>query len=40
MLPYAITFFIAWVSLLIGFVLLGIPLGPGVSLYSEIPVVP
>ena len=33
MLPYAITFFIAWVGLLIGFVLLGIPLGPGVSLY-------
>ena len=33
MLPYAITFFIAWVGLLIGFVLLGIPLGPGVSLF-------
>jgi aminobenzoyl-glutamate transport protein len=37
MLPYAITFFIAWVGLLIGFVLLGIPLGPGVSLYYVMP---
>jgi aminobenzoyl-glutamate transport protein len=33
MIPYSITFFIAWVGLLIAFVLLGIPLGPGVSLH-------
>ena len=33
MIPYSITFFIAWVGLLIAWVLLGLPLGPGVSLY-------
>jgi len=32
MIPYSITFFVAWVGLLIAFVLLGMPLGPGVSL--------
>jgi len=35
MIPYSITFFIAWVGLLIGFYLLGLPLGPGVSYYFE-----
>jgi aminobenzoyl-glutamate transport protein len=33
MMPYSITFFIAWVALLISWILLGLPLGPGVSLY-------
>ena len=32
-LPYSITFFIAWVGLLIAWVLIGIPLGPGTPLY-------
>ena len=36
MMPYSITFFIAWVGLLIAWVLLGIPLGPDVSLYYNI----
>jgi len=35
-LPYSITFFIAWVGLLIAWVLLGIPLGPGTPLYYVI----
>jgi aminobenzoyl-glutamate transport protein len=35
MIPYSITFFIAWVGLLVGFYLLGLPLGPGVSYYFE-----
>jgi aminobenzoyl-glutamate transport protein len=33
MLPYTIAFFICWTSLLIGWILLDLPLGPGVSLY-------
>ncbi|MDR0796107.1 MAG: AbgT family transporter [Tannerella sp.] len=33
MLPFTITFFIGWTLLLIGWILLGLPLGPGVSLY-------
>ena len=33
MLPYTIGFFIVWVSLLIVWILLGIPLGPGSGLY-------
>ena len=33
MLPYTIAFFIAWVILLVIWVLLDIPLGPGVSLH-------
>ncbi|MFP6681525.1 MAG: AbgT family transporter, partial [Gammaproteobacteria bacterium] len=32
MLPYAAAFAIVWISLLLGWVLLGIPLGPGGSL--------
>ena len=35
-LPYSITFFIAWVGLLIAWVLIGIPLGPGTPLYYVI----
>ena len=33
MLPFTIAFFIGWTALLIGWILLGLPLGPGVSLY-------
>jgi len=33
MLPFTIAFTIAWVALLIGWILMGLPLGPGVSLY-------
>jgi aminobenzoyl-glutamate transport protein len=33
MMPYAITFFISWVGLLIAWVLFRLPLGPGVSMY-------
>ena len=33
MLPYSIAFFVAWVLLLIGWILLGLPLGPGAPLY-------
>ncbi len=37
MLPYSIAFFILWSILLIIWVLLGLPLGPGASLYYEMP---
>ena len=33
MLPYSIAFFIGWVALLIGWILLGLPLGPEAPLY-------
>ena len=33
MLPFTITFFIGWVALLIGWILLGLPLGPDVPMY-------
>jgi len=33
MLPYSLTFFILWTLLLIGWVLLGLPLGPGSGLF-------
>jgi len=33
MLPFTIAFTIAWVALLIGWIILGMPLGPDVSLY-------
>jgi len=33
MMPFTIAFFIVWVALLIGWILLGLPLGPGASLY-------
>lgn len=33
MLPYSITFFIAWTLLIIGWILLGLPLGPEAGLY-------
>lgn len=37
MLPYTIAFFIAWAILLIAWILLGAPLGPGAGLYYEMP---
>jgi len=36
MLPYSIAFFIAWTILLIAWILLGVPLGPGAGLYYNI----
>lgn len=33
MLPYSITFFIAWTLLMIGWILIGLPLGPDAGLY-------
>lgn len=37
MTPYTIVFFIIWTILLIIWILLGLPLGPGAGLYYEIP---
>jgi aminobenzoyl-glutamate transport protein len=37
MLPYTIVFTIAWILLLIVWLLLGIPLGPGAGIHYEIP---
>lgn len=33
MLPYSVTFLLVWILLLLGFVFLGIPFGPGVGVY-------
>jgi aminobenzoyl-glutamate transport protein len=38
MLPYSITFFIGWSLLLIAWVLLGLPLGPGAGIEYTLPV--
>jgi aminobenzoyl-glutamate transport protein len=35
MLPYSIAFLIAWMILLVGWMLLGLPLGPGAELYLQ-----
>jgi aminobenzoyl-glutamate transport protein len=35
MLPYTVTFTIAWSLLLVGWMLLGLPVGPGAGLYLE-----
>ena len=35
MLPYSIAFFLVWTVLLIGWLLAGIPLGPGAGIYYE-----
>ncbi|MDD2635587.1 MAG: AbgT family transporter [Bacteroidales bacterium] len=35
MLPYSIAFFIAWTLLIIGWILLGLPLGPEAGLYYD-----
>lgn len=37
MLPYSIFFFIGWTLLLVIWILLGLPLGPGAELYYELP---
>jgi aminobenzoyl-glutamate transport protein len=37
MLPYSIAFSIGWVLLLIGWIQLGLPLGPGAGLTYELP---
>ena len=37
MLPYSIAFFIVWTLLLIGWILLGLELGPGAGIYYELP---
>ncbi|MCC8019686.1 MAG: AbgT family transporter [Rikenellaceae bacterium] len=36
MLPYSVVFFIAWTVLLVGWILLGLPLGPGSGTYYNI----
>jgi aminobenzoyl-glutamate transport protein len=38
MIPYSIVFFIVWTILLITWILLGLPLGPGAGLYYEMTV--
>jgi aminobenzoyl-glutamate transport protein len=40
MLPYSIVFFIGWSILLIVWILLGLPLGPGAGLYYQMPITP
>lgn len=35
MLPYSITFFLGWTILLVAWILLGLPLGPGAGLYYD-----
>ncbi|MBD3385464.1 AbgT family transporter [candidate division KSB1 bacterium] len=37
MLPYSVIFFIIWTILLIVWILLGLPLGPGAGLYFDMP---
>jgi aminobenzoyl-glutamate transport protein len=37
MLPYSVVFFIAWTLLMIAWVLIGLPLGPGADIYFELP---
>ena len=37
MLPYSIIFFFAWVVLLIAWLWLGLPLGPGAEIYYQLP---
>lgn len=36
MLPYSIAFFILWTLLLVGWILLGLPVGPGAELFLEV----
>jgi aminobenzoyl-glutamate transport protein len=36
MLPYSLVFFVAWVLLLIVWLLLGLPLGPGAGIHYEL----
>ena len=37
MLPYSIAFFVVWTILLVGWLLLGLDLGPGAGIYYELP---
>lgn len=37
MLPYTVFFFILWSLLLVGWILLDLPLGPGASIYYDLP---
>ena len=37
MLPYSVAFFVVWVILLMGWILLGLPLGPGAGLEYTMP---
>jgi aminobenzoyl-glutamate transport protein len=37
MLPYSVTFFVVWTLLLVVWIVLGLPLGPGAELYLEQP---
>lgn len=37
MIPYSVLFFIGWSMLLIAWILMGLPLGPGAGLYYELP---
>jgi len=37
MLPYTIAFFIVWTILLVAWLLLGLPLGPGAGIYYQLP---
>ncbi len=37
MLPYSIAFFVVWTILLVGWLLLGLDLGPGSGIYYELP---
>jgi aminobenzoyl-glutamate transport protein len=40
MLPYSVTFLIGWTALLVVWLLLGFPVGPGAPLYLEERVAP
>ena len=33
MLPYIVALFVVWIALLVGWYLLGLPLGPGADVY-------
>jgi aminobenzoyl-glutamate transport protein len=37
MLPYAVTFLVVWSVMLVIWMLLGLPVGPGAGLYLERP---
>lgn len=37
MLPYSVAFFLVWVILLMGWITLGLPLGPGAGLEYTMP---
>jgi aminobenzoyl-glutamate transport protein len=37
MLPYSLAFLVVWSLLLVAWILLGLPLGPGAGLYYQLP---